>query len=38
VVIDKAIVQRLGINEEETFFEQELTDDGILLRVRKLST
>jgi hypothetical protein len=35
VVIDKAIVQTLGINEQETFVEEVLIDDGILLRIRR---
>jgi hypothetical protein len=33
VVIDKTIVQRLGIHEENTLFEQELTEGGIILRI-----
>ncbi len=35
VVIDKAIVQTLGINEQETFVEEVIIDDGILLRIRR---
>jgi hypothetical protein len=35
IVIDKRFVDVLGINEHNTFFEQELTPDGILLRVKK---
>jgi hypothetical protein len=36
VVIDKRLVQRLGINVENTLFEQELTDGGIFLRIKRL--
>ena len=35
VVIDKSLVERLGITEDNTFFEQELTDAGILLRIKR---
>jgi hypothetical protein len=35
VVIDKSLVERLGITEDNTFFEQELTDVGILLRIKR---
>jgi hypothetical protein len=35
VVIDKSLVKRLGITEDNTFFEQELTDVGILLRIKR---
>ena len=38
VVIDKSIIQKLGINDNlTTFVEQELTDDGILMLVRRLN-
>lgn len=33
VVIDKMLVQRLGINEENCMFEEELTEGGIILRI-----
>lgn len=33
VVIDKSIVERLGITEDNTMFEQELTEGGIILRI-----
>lgn len=33
VVIDKSLVERLGINEENTMFEQQLTEGGIILRI-----
>jgi len=33
VAIDKEIVRRLGINEDSTYVQQEVTADGILLRV-----
>jgi hypothetical protein len=32
VVIDESLVQRLSINDD-TWFEQELTQDGILLKI-----
>ena len=35
IVIDKSLVERLGITEGNTFFEEELTDAGILLRIKK---
>ena len=34
VVIDESLVQHLSINDD-TWFEQELTEDGILLKVWK---
>lgn len=35
VIIDKSIIQKLGINDNiTTFVEQELTQDGILLRIK----
>jgi len=37
VILDKTIVQKLRINENDTFFEQEITKDGILMRIRKMS-
>ena len=37
VVIDESIIQKLGINDNVTFVEQELTDEGILMRVRRLN-
>ena len=38
VVIDESIIQKLGINDDlTTFVEQELTDDGILMRIRRLN-
>lgn len=33
VVIDKSLVQRLGIDEEITIFQEEIVDGGILLRI-----
>jgi hypothetical protein len=33
VVIDKTLIERLGINEENCMFEEELTDGGIFLRI-----
>jgi hypothetical protein len=38
VVIDESIIQKLGINDNlTTFVEQELTDEGILMRVRRFN-
>ena len=38
VIIDESIIQKLGINDDSiTFVEQELTDDGILIRIAKFS-
>ena len=38
VVIDESIIQKLGINDDLiTFVEQDLTDEGILMRVRRLN-
>ena len=35
VIIDDSIIQKLGINDNiTTFVEQELTNDGILMRVK----
>jgi len=38
VSIDESIVEKLNIAEENTFLQQELTEDchGILMRVRKM--
>lgn len=36
VVIDKTLVERLGINEENTMFEQQLTEGGIILRIVRI--
>ena len=37
VIIDKSIIQKLGIIDNiTTFVRQELTKDGILLRIKKL--
>ena len=36
VVIDESIIQKLGINDNVTFVEQEITADGILMRIRRL--
>jgi hypothetical protein len=35
VTIDKKIVKRLGINEDSTYVQQQVTDDGILLLVKQ---
>lgn len=38
VIIDESIIQKLGINDNSiTFVEQELTDDGILMRIRRFA-
>ena len=38
VIIDESIIQKLGITENSTIFvEQEITEDGILMRPRMLS-
>ena len=33
VVIDKYLVERLGVDEDNTVFQEELVDGGILLRI-----
>ena len=40
VVIDESIIIKLGINDDyqTTFLEQQLTDDGILMRIKQFST
>lgn len=35
--IDESIVEEMKINNNTTFFEQEITEDGILLRVRNIT-
>ena len=35
--IDGSIVEEMKINDTTTFFEQEITQDGILLRVRNIT-
>ena len=35
VAIDKEILKRLGINEDSTYVQQEVTDDWNLLRVKR---
>ncbi|HEX6293774.1 MAG TPA: hypothetical protein VFZ46_01350 [Nitrososphaeraceae archaeon] len=38
VIIDESIIQKLGINADlTTFVEQELTDEGILMRIRRFN-
>jgi hypothetical protein len=34
VVIADELVKRFGITEDDTYVQQEVTDDGILLRVK----
>jgi len=36
VVIDKSIVNELGINTDDIFLEQGIVEDGILMRIHKL--
>ena len=36
VVIDNGIAERFKINDQDTWFEQELTEEGILLRIHRL--
>jgi len=36
VVLDKKLVEELGINEENTLSEEILVGDGILLRIRRI--
>lgn len=33
VVIDKLLVERFGLSEENTVFQEEVVDGGILLRI-----
>jgi hypothetical protein len=35
--IDDSIVEKMKIDDVRTFFEQEITKDGILLRVRDIT-
>ena len=35
VVIDKSIIKRLGISEDNTLLQEEIVEGGILLRLRK---
>lgn len=37
VALDKSIVKKLKINENDTFLQQELTEDGILMRIKKIN-
>ena len=34
--IDGSIVKEMKINESTTYFEQEITKDGILLRIKEI--
>jgi hypothetical protein len=37
VIVDKSIVNKLGINENDTFLEQIITENGdILMQIRKI--
>ena len=38
VALDPSIVQKLGINENDTFLEQEQVEDGILMKIRRFHT
>jgi hypothetical protein len=33
VVIDKSLVERLGLDEENTIFQETIVSDGILLKI-----
>ena len=33
VVIDKSLVERLGVSEENTVFQEEIVEGGIFLRI-----
>jgi hypothetical protein len=37
IPIDESIVKEMRIDENTTFFEQEITKDGVLLRVRDIT-
>jgi hypothetical protein len=37
VIIDESIIQKLGINDNLTFVEQEITTDGILMRIKRIN-
>ena len=36
-IIDESIVEEMKINDNTTFFEQEITDEGILFRIRDIT-
>ena len=36
VIIDETLIKRLGINDENTWFEQEETENGILLKIHRI--
>ena len=36
VIIDEILARRLGINDENTWFEQEETENGILLKIHRM--
>jgi hypothetical protein len=38
VALEKSIVQKLKINGNDTFLEQEVIEDGILMKIRRIST
>ena len=38
VVIDEMLVQQLSIDDENTWFEQIQTEDGILLKIKRNSS
>lgn len=38
VVIDKSLVKKLHLDEQNTIFQEEIVDDGIFLRIIKHKT
>lgn len=38
VAIDNSIVEELEINEDDTFLEQEIVDDGILMHIHRIGS
>jgi hypothetical protein len=38
IFLDESIVKRLGIDEDNTWFEEIITENGILLRITPLVT
>jgi hypothetical protein len=37
IVLDQSLIKNLAINVEDTWFEQELVDNAILLKIRRSS-
>jgi hypothetical protein len=36
VILDDKIVRDLGINTDDTYVEEQITSDGILLRIKRI--